>query len=137
MHRNDGTADTPEPDPSVPYFTPQHFDPPEMFDDETEDSDALIRNAAGVAPRRMPTKDHTFEERKWKIRQRIIRQKVLLSKIKRDSALPELYAAVIVFAVIEVNGNSKGDSALPELYAAVIVFAVIPLHTLPARKQHL
>ena len=29
LHHNDGTGDTPLPDPNMPYFTPTHFDPPE------------------------------------------------------------------------------------------------------------
>lgn len=80
MHRNDGTRDTPGPEP---YFAEDQFDPPEMYDDPCEDSDALVRNAAGVAKRRLPTKDHTFEERKGRIRRRIRRQQQLLLNMKR------------------------------------------------------
>ena len=82
LHRADGTQDTPPPDPTVPYFTPTHFDPPETYDDPAEDSDQLVRDANNLALRRMPIKDHTFEERKWRIRERIQRQKHLLQKMK-------------------------------------------------------
>ena len=58
LHRNDSTRDTPEADATVPYFKPQHFDPPEMLDDQAEDTDALIRNTAGVGAPRLPIKDH-------------------------------------------------------------------------------
>ena len=87
LHRNDGTRDTPEADPTVPYFKPQHFDPPEMFDDPAEDTDALIRNTAGVGARRLPIKDYTFEERKWRIRKGIQRQQLLLLRMKREHYL--------------------------------------------------
>ena len=65
-----------------PYFTPTHFDPPETYDDPAEDSDQLMRDANNLTPCRMPIKDHTFEERKWRIRQRIQWQKRLLQKMK-------------------------------------------------------
>lgn len=81
MHRI-GAPNSPPP-VGATYFAVDKFDPPEEFDDPAEDSDALRRNAAGVAPRRYPTVDHSFEDRKLKIRARIRRQQELLSTMKR------------------------------------------------------
>ena len=81
LHHNDARPDTPLPDAGDKYFPEDHFTP-EMYDDPCEDSDAIVRNAAGVAARRMPTKDHTFEERKYRIRKRIRRQEELLRKVE-------------------------------------------------------
>ena len=81
LHHGDGTQDIPPPDPTVPYFTPTHFDSHETYDDPAEDSDQLIRDANNLATCRMPIKDHTFEERKWRICERIQRQKCLLQKM--------------------------------------------------------
>ena len=82
LHRNDGMADTPEPDPNIPYFALTHFDPPETSDDIWEDSDTVVRDAAEVGACRLPTKDHTFEERQYRIRQPIKRQQILLLQMK-------------------------------------------------------
>ena len=84
LHRNDGTPDTPIAGVPNPYFAPDRFEPAEVYDDPAEDSDALVRNHAGVASRRMPTKDHTYEERKYKIRKRIQRQQDLLRMVDRS-----------------------------------------------------
>ncbi|KAF8415920.1 hypothetical protein EV426DRAFT_706044 [Tirmania nivea] len=45
------------------FFAQDRFDPPNEYDDPAEDSDALVRVSAGVRKCRMPTKDHTFEQR--------------------------------------------------------------------------
>ena len=82
LHRNDGTPDTPIARVPNPYFAPDRFEPAEVYDDPAEDSDALVRNHAGVASRRMPTKDHTYEERKYKIGKRIQRQQDLLRMVE-------------------------------------------------------
>jgi len=44
------------------WFPVDKFEPPLEYDDPIEDSDAIVRNIAGVGRCRMPTKDHTFEE---------------------------------------------------------------------------
>ena len=82
MYRNDGTQDLPAPDPAVPYSTTTEFDPPETYNDPAEDSDQLVRDANNLTSRRMPLKDHTFEQRKWQIQQWIQRQQCLLQKMK-------------------------------------------------------
>ena len=82
MHRNDGTQNSPPPDPAVPYFATTEFHLPETYHDPVEDSDQLVRDANNLASCRMPLKDHTFEERKWRIRHRIQRQQRLLQKMK-------------------------------------------------------
>ena len=82
MHRDDGTQDSPPPDPAVAYFATTEFDPPETYDDPAEDSDQLVRDANNLASRQMPLKDHTFEEQKWQIRHWIQRQQRLLQKMK-------------------------------------------------------
>ena len=84
LHRNDGTPDIPIAGVPNPYFAPNRFEPAEVYDDPAEDCDALVRNHAGVASRRMPTKDHTYEERKYKIRKRIQRQQDLLRMVERS-----------------------------------------------------
>ena len=84
LHRNDGTPDTPIAGVSNPYFASDRWEPAEVYDDPAEDSDALVRNHTGVASRRMPTKDHTYEERKYKIRKRIKRQQHLLRMVERS-----------------------------------------------------
>ena len=84
LHRNDGTPDTPIAGVSNPYFAPDRFEPAKVYDDPAEDCDALVRNHAGVASRRMPTKDHTYEERKYKIHKRIQRQQHLLRMVERS-----------------------------------------------------
>ena len=88
LHFGDGTQDTPPPNPTMPYFTPMDFDPPETYDDPAEDSDQLLRDANNLAPSRMPIKDHSFEERKWRIRHRIQRQERLLQKMKLAHVTP-------------------------------------------------
>ena len=85
LHRDAaGPPNTPPPDPLEPYFLVDKFEPPLEYDDHPEDSDALVRNIAGVARGRMPTKDHTFEERKNKIRQRIARQQEIVRSVKLE-----------------------------------------------------
>lgn len=56
LHALPPRADTPP--PGAPYFDLEKFDPPNEYDDYAEDSDAIVRNAAGVGRRRMPTRDH-------------------------------------------------------------------------------
>ncbi|RPB18379.1 hypothetical protein L211DRAFT_854186 [Terfezia boudieri ATCC MYA-4762] len=46
------------------YFELEKFAPSTEYDDYTEDSNAIVWNATGVGRRLMPTRDHTFEERK-------------------------------------------------------------------------
>ncbi|KAF8432911.1 hypothetical protein BGX38DRAFT_1146253 [Terfezia claveryi] len=46
-----------------PYFELEKFIPRNEYEDFAEDSDANIRNVAGVLRRQMPTKDHTFKQR--------------------------------------------------------------------------
>ena len=43
-----GPPNTPPPDPLDPYFPMDKFEPPLEYDDHPEDSDALVRNIAGV-----------------------------------------------------------------------------------------
>ena len=81
LHRNDARPNTPLPDAGDTYFPEDHFTPA-MYDDPWEDSDAIVRNAVGVAAHRMPSKDHTFEERKFRIRKRIRRQEELLRNVE-------------------------------------------------------
>jgi hypothetical protein len=65
------------------HFLEDTFDPPELYDEYAEDTDAIIHDQAGVGQCRMPIKDNTFEERKYRIRKRIERQQELLRLIKR------------------------------------------------------
>ena len=74
MHRNNGTQDSPPADPAAPYFSTTEFDPLETYDDPAEDSDQLVRDVNNLVSRRMPLKDQTFEEWRWRIRHRIQRQ---------------------------------------------------------------
>ena len=83
LHQNDGAPDTPLLNPADKYFPTDKFDPPEIYDEYAEDTDAIIRDQAGVGQRRMPTRDNTFEERKYRIRKHIERQQELLRLIKR------------------------------------------------------
>ena len=63
------------------YFALNRFDPPLMYDDPARDSDAITRNCLGLAKRRMPTVDHTFEDRKQAIRKQIDCQTRLLNTV--------------------------------------------------------
>jgi len=56
------------------YFSLNRFDPPVRYDEHDEDSDAVVRNAAGVRKRRRPNADHTFEQRIYELRYREKRQ---------------------------------------------------------------
>jgi len=76
-----GPPNTPPPNTLEPYFPVDKFEPPDEHDDPAEDSEAAARNLASVAQRQMPTKDHTFEERKYKIRERIRRQQETLRSV--------------------------------------------------------
>ncbi|KAF8441924.1 hypothetical protein BGX38DRAFT_1144220 [Terfezia claveryi] len=60
------------------------FIPRNEYEDFAEDSDANVHNVAGVRRRRMPTKDHTFEQRKYELRGRVDRQRETLSDIKKE-----------------------------------------------------
>ncbi|KAF8433171.1 hypothetical protein BGX38DRAFT_1146201 [Terfezia claveryi] len=60
------------------------FIPRNEYEDFAEDSDANVRNVAGVHRHRMPTKDHTFEQRKYELRGRVDRQRETLSNIKKE-----------------------------------------------------
>ena len=85
LHRDaTGSPNTPPPYPLEAYFPAHKFESPLQYDNHGEDRDALVRNIAGVAGRRMLTKDHTFEERKYKIRQRIARQQEILRSVKLE-----------------------------------------------------
>ncbi|KAF8416448.1 hypothetical protein EV426DRAFT_705918 [Tirmania nivea] len=82
LHAPEGRENSPPLDPTVAFLPRNRFEPPNEYDDPAEDSDALVRDAAGVRKRRMPTKDHTFEKRKYEIRKRIERQERVKSTIK-------------------------------------------------------
>ena len=82
LHRNDGNPNSPLPGNDT-YFPADKFAPPDLYDEYAEDTDAIIRDQAGVGQRRMPVTDAGFEERKYRIRQRIYRQQELLIKIKQ------------------------------------------------------
>ncbi|KAF8431493.1 hypothetical protein BGX38DRAFT_1146611 [Terfezia claveryi] len=53
------------------------------YEDFAEDSDANVRNVAGVRRRRMPTKDHTYKQRKYELRGRVAHQQETLNSIKK------------------------------------------------------
>ncbi|KAF8448514.1 hypothetical protein BGX38DRAFT_573894 [Terfezia claveryi] len=82
LHAVPPRANTP-PARADPYFELDKFDPPNEYDDFTGDSDAIVRNAAGVGRRRMPTRDHTFEERNYELRGRVERRQEVKSEHKR------------------------------------------------------
>jgi len=65
------------------WFPVDKFEPPLEYDDPIDDSDTVVWNIAGVGRRRMPTKDHTFDERKYKLWEWIARQQELLRIVKR------------------------------------------------------
>ena len=83
LQKSDGAPDTPVPTDPNPYFDKNSFAPVEMYDDPAEESNAVIRNAAGVASRWLPSWDHTFEECKYNIHNRIQRQRDALVAIKQ------------------------------------------------------
>ncbi|KAF8433155.1 hypothetical protein BGX38DRAFT_1146212 [Terfezia claveryi] len=58
--------------------------PADRKEDFAKDSDANVRNVAGVRRRRMPTKDHAFEQRKYELRGRVARQQETLNNIKKE-----------------------------------------------------
>ena len=82
LYRNDGVPDTLLANLCDQYFPLNHFELLVMDEDPCEDSDALVRNAAGVMSRRMPNKDYTFEEGKCKIRKCIEWQQEALRRMK-------------------------------------------------------
>ncbi|RPB18307.1 hypothetical protein L211DRAFT_854244 [Terfezia boudieri ATCC MYA-4762] len=59
------------PPPEAAYCELEKFAPLTEYDDYAEDSDAIVRNAAGVGRRHMPNRDHTFEEQKYELCARI------------------------------------------------------------------
>jgi len=65
------------------WFLVDKFEPLLKYDDPIEDNDVVVWNIVGVGRRRMPTKDHTFEERKYKLQERIARQQELLQTVKQ------------------------------------------------------
>ncbi|KAF8420291.1 hypothetical protein BGX38DRAFT_1280238 [Terfezia claveryi] len=67
-----------------PYFELEKFIPRNEYEDFAEDSDMNVRNVAGVCRRRMPTRDHTFEQRKYELRGRVDCQQETLSDIKKE-----------------------------------------------------
>ena len=73
---------TPSHDPLEPYCAVDKFQHPLEYDDHPEDRDALVRNVAGVACRRMPTKDYTFEERRYKTLQHIACQQEIIRSVQ-------------------------------------------------------
>ena len=83
LHRNDGNPNSPLPGNDT-YFPADKFAPSELYDEYAEDTDAIIRDQAGVGQHRMPVTDAGFEERKYRIRQRIYQQQELLIKIKQN-----------------------------------------------------
>ena len=58
------------------------FDGPEYYLDDLEDSEEEVMKRAGGGKRRVPRKDHKFEERIQDIRRRIWRQERLLADIE-------------------------------------------------------
>ncbi|KAF8441950.1 hypothetical protein BGX38DRAFT_1272390 [Terfezia claveryi] len=74
----------PIPPPSPSLLELEKFIPRNEYEDFAEDSDANVRNVAGVRRRRMPTRDHTFEQRKYELRGRVDRQQETLSDIKKE-----------------------------------------------------
>ena len=71
------------------YFKPGRFDIPEYYDDPLEDSRKEITKRVG-GKRRVPRKDHKFEDRLNDIRRRIQRQQDLLAslEVKHKAAFP-------------------------------------------------
>ncbi|KAF8441112.1 hypothetical protein BGX38DRAFT_1316651 [Terfezia claveryi] len=67
-----------------PYFELEKFIPWNEYEDFAEDSDANVCNVTGVRRCRMPTRDHTFEQRKYELCGRVDRQQETLSDIKRE-----------------------------------------------------
>jgi len=65
------------------WFLVDKFEPPLEYDDPIEDSDAVVQNIVRVGRRRTPTKNHTFEERKYKLREQIAKQQELLRTVKQ------------------------------------------------------
>jgi len=83
FHRPPGAAPvSPIPTGLEAWFPVDKFKPPLEYNDPIEDSDVVVRNITGVGRRRMPIKDHTFEERKYTLRERIARQQELLRTVK-------------------------------------------------------
>jgi len=84
LHRPPGAAPvSPIPTGLEAWFPVDKFKPLLECDDPIEDSDTVVWNIAGVGRHRMPTKDHTFEERKYKLWEQIARQQELLRTVKR------------------------------------------------------
>ncbi|KAF8417017.1 hypothetical protein BGX38DRAFT_1280801 [Terfezia claveryi] len=67
-----------------PYFELEKFIPRNEYEDFAEDSDANVCNVAGVRRHWMPTKDHTFEQRKYELRGRVACQQETLNNIKKE-----------------------------------------------------
>ncbi|KAF8455730.1 hypothetical protein BGX38DRAFT_1267015 [Terfezia claveryi] len=82
LHSVPSRANTPP--RAHPYFELEKFIPRNEYEDFAKDSDANVRNVAGVRRRRMPTRDHTFEQRKYELRGRVDRQQETLSDIKKE-----------------------------------------------------
>jgi len=66
------------------HFSLDRFDPPVRYADHEEDSDAVVRNAAGVRQSRLPNADHTFEQRIHELRYREKRQNDTKQYIKQQ-----------------------------------------------------
>jgi len=64
------------------YFSLDRFDPPVRYVELDEDSDAVVRKAAGVRQRRLPNADHTFEQRIYELRYREKRQSDIKTYVK-------------------------------------------------------
>ncbi|KAF8448464.1 hypothetical protein BGX38DRAFT_1270252 [Terfezia claveryi] len=67
-----------------PYFKLKKFIPRNEYKDFAKDSDANVRNVAGVRRCQMPTKDHTFEQYKYELRGRVACQQETLNNIKKE-----------------------------------------------------
>ncbi|RPB24898.1 hypothetical protein L211DRAFT_848705 [Terfezia boudieri ATCC MYA-4762] len=60
------------------------FTPLTKYDDYAEDSDAIVRNAAGVGRRRVPNRDHTFKKQKYELHVIIKRQQDTKIAVKAE-----------------------------------------------------
>jgi len=82
------------------YFDLKHFDGPEYYVDEVEDSDEELGKRAG-GKKGVPRKDHKFEETLEDIRRRIRRQEELLATME------EMYKAAFPAAI---HGSDPGGN---------------------------
>ncbi|KAF8441127.1 hypothetical protein BGX38DRAFT_1272835 [Terfezia claveryi] len=81
LHSVPSRANTPP--RADPYFELKKFIPRNEYEDFAEDSNANVYNVARVRRRWMPTKDYTFEQRKYELRGRVACQQETLNNIKK------------------------------------------------------